>query len=162
MNRWLPVALLLSIPLTTGCFRGAVALGTGMLVGAAIVANEDRPREEVVVYQSAPPVYVVTQPARVAPPPPQPPPAVPFDPTAARESLENVDLGACRAAGAPLGYGHARVTFRPDGTVSHVAIDSPAGLSDPAVRCIGAALGTATAPVFDGAPAAVPVPFYVR
>jgi hypothetical protein len=162
MNRWIPVALLLAVPLTTGCFRGAAALGTGMLVGAAIVASQEPPREEVVVYQNAPPVYVVTQPARVAPPPPPPAPPVPFDAAAAKESLENVDLGACRAAGAPLGYGHARVTFQPDGTVSHVAIDSPSGLSDSAVRCLGAALGTATAPRFEGVPAALPAPFYVK
>jgi hypothetical protein len=164
MNRWIPVALLLAVPFTSGCFRGAAALGAGMLVGAAIVAESDRerPREEVVVYENAPPVYVVTQPARVAPPPPPPAPPVPFDPAAAKESLEGVDLGACRASGAPLGYGHARVTFQPDGTVTHVAIDSPSGLSDSAVRCLGAALGTATAPPFEGAPAAVPAPFYVK
>ncbi len=167
MNRWLPFALLVvTLPVTAGCGRGALALGTGMLVGAAIVASQEPPREreEVVVYQNAPPVYVVSQPQRPAAPPPPPAPAPPpaFDAAAARAALDAIELGSCHAEGAPLGYGHARVTFSPDGTVRHVAIDSPSGLNDAAVRCIGAALGTATVPPFAGPAAAVPTPFYVR
>jgi hypothetical protein len=165
MNRWLPFAVLLvTLPATSGCGRGALALGTGMLVGAAIVASQEPPREEVVVYQNAPPVYVVSAPPRPAPPPPPPAPApVPaFNAAAARASLDGIELGACREQGAPVGYGHARVTFAPDGSVSHVAIDSPDGLSGQAVKCIGAALGTATVPPFSGPASAVPTPFYVR
>jgi len=163
MNRWLPVTLLIiTLPATVGCGRGALALGTGMLVGAAIVASQEPPREEVVVYQNAPPVYVVTQPRPAPAPPPPPAPPAAFDAAAARAALDGLDLGTCRAQGAPLGYGHARVTFTPDGAVSHVAIDSPSGLSDSAVRCIGAALGTARVPPFGGPAAAVPAPFYVR
>jgi hypothetical protein len=166
MNRWLPFALLVvTLPATAGCGRGALALGTGMLVGAAIVASQEPPREEVVVYQNAPPVYVVTQPRPApAPPPPAPAPAPPaaFDAAAARAALDDTDLGSCKAEGAPLGYGHARVTFAPDGGVSHVAIESPSGLSGSAVRCIGAALGTATVPPFGGPASAVPTPFWVR
>jgi hypothetical protein len=164
MNRWLPFALLVvTLPATAGCGRGALALGTGMLVGAAIVASQEPPREEVVVYQNAPPVYVVAQP-RPAPPPPPPAPTPPaaFDAAAARAALDGIDLGACQAEGAPLGYGHARVTFAPDGSVSRVAIESPSGLSSSAVRCIGAALGTATVPPFGGPASAIPTPFYVR
>jgi hypothetical protein len=164
MNRWLPFALLVvTLPATAGCGRGALALGTGMLVGAAIVASQEPPREEVVVYQNAPPVYVVSQP-RPAPPPPPPAPAPPaaFDAAAARAALDGIELGPCHDQGAPLGYGHARVTFAPDGTVRHVAIDSPSGMSDAAVRCIGATLGTATVPPFGGPAAAIPAPFYVR
>jgi hypothetical protein len=134
-----------------------------MLVGAAIVASQEPPpREEVVVYQNAPPVYVVAPQPRVAPPPPAPAPLPAFDAAAARAALDAIELGTCRADGAPLGYGHARVTFEPDGTVGHVAIDSPSGLSDAAVKCIGAVLGTATVPPFAGPAAAVPAPFYVR
>jgi hypothetical protein len=164
MNRWLPFALLVvTLPATTGCGRGALALGTGMIVGAAIVASQEPPREEVVVYQNAPPVYVVSQP-RPAPPPPPPaqvPPAA-FNAAAARAAFDSIDLGECKAEGAPLGYGHARVTFAPDGNATHVAIESPSGLSSSAVKCIGAALGTATVPPFDGPASAVPTPFYVR
>ena len=99
--------------------RGALALGTGMLVGAAIVASQEPPREEVVVYQNGPPVYVVSSPARPGPPPPPPAPAplAGFNAAAARASLDGIELGACREQGAPLGYGHARVTFNPDGSV---------------------------------------------
>jgi hypothetical protein len=154
--------LVVSVPFAAGCGRGALALGTGMLVGAAIVASQEPPREEVVVYQNAPPVYVVAPPPRVAPPPPAPAPPPAFDAPAARASLDSIELGTCRAQGAPLGYGHARVTFEPDGTVGRVAIDSPTGLSDAAVKCIGAALGAATVPRFSGPAAAVPAPFYVR
>jgi hypothetical protein len=73
-----------------------------------------------------------------------------------------LNLDACRASGAPVGYGHARVTFTGDGAVSRVAIDSPPGFTPAAVTCIGNALGTATAPRFEGAPASVPTPFYVQ
>jgi hypothetical protein len=162
----LVLLVLLALPAVTGCGRTYV-LGAGVLAGAAIVSAQERPREEVVVVQDAPLVYVVTPPVAPppAPPPPSPPsrkPAVLFDTAAARQALEGIDLGACRASGAPRGYGHARVTFGPDGAVLRVSIDSPAGLSGSAVECIGGSLGTASVPPFDGGAVSVPTGFYIR
>ncbi len=130
------------------------------------MAEHDRHHEEeVVVVESPPPpppVYVVQAPPRAAPPEPTPPPPPAFSPSAARASLEAVNLGTCRDGGAPLGYGHARVTFAPDGTVSRVTVDSPAGLNAAAVACIGGALGQASVPPFSGPAEEMPTPFYVR
>jgi hypothetical protein len=76
--------------------------------------------------------------------------APPFDAAKARTALSSVDLSACRAAGAPRGYGHATATFNPAGNISKVVLDSPSNLPAGAVQCIGNALGTATVPVFRG------------
>lgn len=76
--------------------------------------------------------------------------APPFDAAKARTTLASVDLSACRAAGAPRGYGHATATFNPAGNISKVVLDTPSNLSASAVQCIGNALGTVTVPVFRG------------
>lgn len=133
-----------------------------------VVVSEARARRgplNVVQIEYAENVYVGNAPAEAAPPPP-PPPAPPpsprdavpiddgrrpFDPQAARAALSRIDVSPCAdEAGAPRGYGHAKVTFNPDGSVSKVVIDEPKGLSDAAVECIGNRLGTATVPAFEG------------
>ncbi len=140
-----PIALALTlflVPVLAGCGRGALALGAGVLLGAALASTHEPPRQEVrevIVVQGAPP-----PPAPVPAPSPEAPAApVAFDTESAREVLRAVDLGACRASGAPVGYGHARVTFGGDGAPSRVTIDAPPSLSPTAVQCIGAALGSA-------------------
>jgi hypothetical protein len=74
----------------------------------------------------------------------------PFDAAVAHEAIAPVDVSSCEAKGAPVGYGHARVTFRPSGIVSRVAIDAPIGMSQEAVACLGDRLGRATVPNFQG------------
>jgi hypothetical protein len=86
----------------------------------------------------------------------------PFDSAAALVALHGIDLSSCAARGASPSYGHARVTFDPTGRPSTVRIDSPAGLSDDAVACIGDALGGASAPPFDGAPITVGATYLVK
>jgi hypothetical protein len=98
-------------------------------------------------------VYVRARPA-------QPPPVVqrsvenpdspPFDATTARGLLSSVDVSACRDAGQPETYGHAKVTFDPDGHITKVVVDEPRGLSPATVSCVGSRLGMVTVPVFRG------------
>ena len=86
----------------------------------------------------------------------------PFDPHAARRSLDAIDVGSCVAAGATRGFGHAKVTMNPDGRISKVVIDEPAGLSAEAAKCIGDRIGTATTPPFKGSFVTVGTTFHVR
>jgi hypothetical protein len=172
MLRSLPrVALLASLlAVGNGCYAGTVRhrghhhhgggdgalLAVGLIAGAAIVAASTEHHH----HRRAEPVYV-REVVYVNGPPPAPLPASPrdrataelpagFDAQAARAALSRVDLSACRDAGAPRGYGHAKVTFNPDGRASKVVVDTPAGLSAPAVKCIGDRLGTVTVSEYDG------------
>lgn len=114
-------------------------------------------------YESGgPPVIEVARPAPpvvVLPPPPPPPPPSPrtFDANAARGSLHRTDLGSCGSHA----EGHARVTFMPSGEISAVVIDSPQGLTDHEVACIGSKLGAARVPAFDGEPVTAGTTFVV-
>ncbi len=85
-----------------------------------------------------------------------------FDPQAARAAVSRVDVSACRAAGAPAGWGHAKVTFNPDGTASKVVLDEPSGLSASAVQCIGSRVGAVTLPRFKGSLVTMGTTFHVR
>jgi hypothetical protein len=135
---------------TNGCYgrhhhrSGDVALA--FVAGAAVVAAAEshapppEPRVEV-IYVNAP----------SGPPPPSLPASTrdrvahederpAFDAKGARVALSNVDLTPCRAAGAPRGYGHAKVTF----------IDTPEGLAETAIQCVGNRLGSVTVPEYNG------------
>lgn len=175
MFRPLSRALLLSsvLVLGSGCYAGTyrhhghyhhhggggsgvvAAAAVGLLAGAAIAsaATEHHHHREEPVYVRE--VVYVNGPA------PAPLPAssrdrvttdtpAGFDAKAARAELSRVDLSACRDAGAPRGYGHAKVTFNPDGRASKVVVDTPAGLSDAAVKCVGDRLGMVTVPTYEG------------
>lgn len=141
---------------TRGGGGDALALGIGILAGAAIVAASERPyREpEVVVEQRV--YYVTTGPAVVSPPSPRD--RVPaggddlpgFDPASVRATLGAVDVTSCRSKGAAPAYGHATVTVNPDGVISKVIIDEPGGLPADAVQCIGDRLGAVTTAPFRG------------
>ena len=142
------------------------ALGVGMLAGAAIAASHERPREEpVVIYNT----YYVNGPMPTTPPvQPFPKDRIPegeqlpaFDPNAARSALNGIDVSSCRASGAPRGYGHAKVVWNPDGTISKVVVDEPSGLSAEAAKCVGDRLGTATVPAFRGSLVTVGTTWYV-
>ncbi len=141
-----------------------LAMGAGVLAGAAIIAaTHHEPREErVIVYNT----YYVNGPA----PAPQPFPKdrlpareeLPsFDPSTARSALNEIDVSECRASGAPRGYGHAKVIWNPDGTISKVIVDEPSGLSAEAAKCVGDKLGTATIPSFRGSLVTVGTTWYV-
>lgn len=134
----------------------AVALGIGLLAGAALASAADRhpePEERVVVSQQ---IYYVNA---------QPVPALPastrdrvpvddtlpsFDPIGARSALAATDVASCKSPGTAEGYGHATVTFNPDGVISKVVIDEPSGMSPEAVRCVGDRLGTVKLSPFRG------------
>jgi hypothetical protein len=170
MRRWLPLLLLsLGLPLVTGC-RGAGWFVAGAVAGVAIATSEHHHHvhEHVIVYEPIP-VPPPPRPLVYVPPPAPPdrdrpadPPPPSFDASAARSALSAVDLGACKAAGAPAGYGHARVTFVETGHVAKVVVDSPAGLSPDAVQCIGNRLGTAEVSPFEGSEIAVGHTWLVR
>ncbi len=132
-----------------------------LLIGTAIVAAEHaeaRNEEHEAARDAAENVPPPAVPSLLASPrdsvaegaPPR------FDGMAARAALARVDLGPCRAsAGAPRGYGHAKVTFAPSGGVAEVLIDGPTGLGDGVVACVGGRLGQARVGPFTGAPTTV-------
>jgi hypothetical protein len=160
------LVLLLLLPLLAGCMgpmRGGRAAAFDGLLAMAILADaaQSAPPEPEVVYV---PVYPV--PERPVPPSPpaatSAPPRVLFDGGAATDSVHELDLGACVARGVPAGYGHARLTFDPDGRVTAVAVDRPAGVRADGVQCLGQLLSRASAPRFDGSPATLGVRFEVR
>ena len=132
---------------TTGCVRGGGALfGFGVLAGAAVVASQPVVVESVEIVQPPPLAFAVDP----SPRPPPPPSRQPFDAMAAKVALERLDVGSCRAQGAPRGYVHARTTFASTGAVRTVIVDAPAGLSPEAVSCLGTKIGEATVPPFEG------------
>lgn len=166
MKRFFPLALLLVL-FATGCGRGgfgAAMFATGLIIGAASHSHHHHhPRPVVVVAAPEPsptPAVIVVREAspRDTPPPPRGPS---FDTGAARNALKSADLAPCRAEGAPRTHGHAKVTFRPDGTIEKVTIDQPSGLSVPAVSCIGRELGRARVPAFEGTNVDVGTSFFV-
>src|SRR5687767_7439830 len=147
----------------------AAAVGLGVVAGAAILAasaHEERPREQpIIVYNT----YYVNGPV---PEPPVTPPSskdrIPtkdelpsFDPSVARAALNGIDVSACRESGAPRGYGHAKVVWNPDGSISKVVVDEPANLSPAAAKCVGDRLGTAAVPPFRGSLVTVGATWYV-
>lgn len=144
------------------------AAAVGLVAGAALAASTEhrepeREREPVYV-QSV--VYVNGAPPAPLPASPRDrveaaPSAASFDARQARTALAGVDLSSCRAAGAPRGYGHAKVTFNPDGSSSKVVVDTPSGLSAPAAQCIGDHLGTVTVPPFQGSLVTVGTTWFV-
>lgn len=172
----------LAAVLATGCYgkggpdafvAGAFVTGALLSVASAHAEQErerawERERDETPVY---PRIYVIHEhdgvsgmrtDAPPAPrPPPPPPPAPPFDAKAVRNALAGVELGACRAAGAPRGYGHAKATVNPSGDISKVVIDEPAGMPPTAARCIGDAIGHVTVPEFSGSFVTVGTTYFV-
>jgi hypothetical protein len=136
------------------------------LFGAALASSLHQERE--VVYEREI-VYVTTGPAEVyVPPPPSsrdsrladPPPRV--DAPAARQALAQAPVASCKERGLPAGYGHAKVTFGPDGHATKVLIDSPPNLSAEAVACVGEKLGAVGVAPFEGAPVVVGTTWYMR
>ena len=146
---------------------GAEVVFAGLLLGAAIgAAAASTPPEPEPQYYSN--VYYVYGP----PPAPLPRSArdnveqevalASFDPHAARVALNGIDVSSCREAGAPKGFGHAKVVINPDGKISKVIIDEPAGMATDAAKCVGDRLGTATVPPFKGSLVTMGTTYHVK
>lgn len=143
------------------------AIVAGIVVGAAVAQLASRPSRA-----PEPPVYTST--VYVYGPPPAPPPRLSrdaasgtdtlpaFAPQAARAALNGVDVSPCRDAGAPSGFGHAKVVWNPDGRISKVTIDAPSTLSAVAAKCVGDRLGTARVDPFRGSLVTMGTTFHVR
>lgn len=155
MRRLASLACFVLLAVTaTGCgHRRTVVFASGVFVGTTVASHHDH---EIIVYEPAP-VLISRRYERV-PPPNEPA----FDYAAARSALAAANLGACRAAGTPRGYGHASVTFSPSGNVIRIVVDAPGGLSPDAVACIGRELGTATVPPFAGRDVTVGTGWVIR
>ncbi len=134
-----------------------VAIAVIELFGAiAQVAAASEERERFVV--EAVPAGEIEPPREPAPhyaplpPRPPPPPSTyrPLDPAAPHAALAERKVVDCAPWGLPRGYGHATVTFAPDGTVSSVALDAPQGVSERAAACVRDELATAKIPPFSG------------
>lgn len=145
----------------------AVGLVAGLIVGAAIAeaassSREEDPERPYRYYSNGyyGPAPVVSRSTRdllqedVASPP--------FDAHAARAALSEIDVSPCREAGAPAGFGHAKVTFNPDGRSSKVVVDEPSGMSAAAAKCIGDRIGTATVPPFRGSLVTMGTTYHVK
>jgi len=127
------------------------------------LGSDSRPGASTVVYNT----YWVNG-APAAEPAPAPAPRLvrnedlpTFDPGAARSALNAIDVSACTASGAPRGYGHAKVVWNPDGSISKVIVDEPSGLSAEAAKCIGDRFGTATVKPFRGGMVSVGATYFV-
>jgi hypothetical protein len=151
------------------CFVAMLAALSGCYRWRAHYASQPQPQvvTQTVIVNAGP-----AGPATIVQPlPPQPSPRdraqiseklPPFDAASARAALASVDVSTCRQAGAPQGYGHARVTFNPDGAISKVIVDEPAGLTPQALQCIGDRLGSVRAQPFEGSLVTVGTVWHVR
>lgn len=179
--------VVVAVALGTGCYAGRhhhfhashhhhgsgdgalIGAAIGLAAGAAILASEAEHR-----HGREEPVYVERV-VYLNGPDQAPLPASPrdrvggdeaarpgFDAKSARAALSEVDLAPCRAAGAPRGYGHAKVTFNPDGSASKVVVDTPSGLSPEAVKCIGDRLGAVSVPEYAGSLVTVGSTWFIR
>jgi hypothetical protein len=159
----------------TGCMSGhrihghrgshALALGAGLLVGAAIAEAARANREP----EDPERPYRFYSNGYFNPPatPRSPKDLVtendglpPFDLHAARVALGEVDLAGCGEAGVH-GFGHARVTITPTGRVAKVVIDEPPGMAPAEVDCIGQRIGAAPLSSFRGSPVTMGTTVYV-
>jgi hypothetical protein len=150
--------LLLASGLALGSLSGCAGLNT-MTVGFAIASAAAAASQPVSVVYAAPPGYMLVpepeaEPDLTIPDPPQPrPPHGPqFQAATARNLLAAVSMEACAESGLPAGYGHARVTFAPEGNVSGVFVDAPASLPAAAAACVSQRLSAVVVPAFGGAP----------
>jgi hypothetical protein len=141
----------------SGCGSAARigAATVGFAVGTTMAVQ--RPEAVRIVYE-APPGYMLvpvpeSEPDLAIPDPPKPraPHGPQFQAAAARNLLDAVPLDACRDAGLPAGWGHALVTFEPDGHVSAITVDAPGGMPEDAVACVSAKLSAVRVPEFGGA-----------
>ncbi|HEY2517801.1 MAG TPA: hypothetical protein VGI39_43325 [Polyangiaceae bacterium] len=161
-----PLVIVLTAALLSGCNSFSYYRRCGCRIGSprdvcsqTPVADEER---RALAVANETPLYVEEiphQPPRVTPPDPS---HAPFDSAAAMGAIHGIDLSSCKVHGARRSYGHAHITFERTGHPSTVLIDSPAGLSEDSVACIGDALGRASAPPFDGAPITVGATYLVQ
>jgi len=136
---------------------------------AVVAAATSRPRvivvEERVDYGDGPVIVREAPPPLVAVSPPETPPAPPslpgFDPVAAHGAVESVDVSSCWAPGSAHGYGTARVTFNPSGTVELVEVVNPAQAAAVDATCVSQRYGALSLPAFSGGPVAVTGRFFV-
>lgn len=140
-----------------GCRTDAVADSLFLAYELAEEARNSPPGDHDDVLDTPDPVVVEyvpvapEAPQRYAPPAPPPPPGPrAFDLGGAEASLAAVDVDACKAEGLAPGYAHATVAFAPDGTVSAVALDLPAGTSPAARACVETAFRTPHVAPFSG------------
>jgi hypothetical protein len=161
----LPVSPVVGIVLATCTFLGCVRPYTASYVcnGYGSRYNpvvECRVRESEVQYWIGPSGTAMPRSPRDLTPTREPAPTL--DPRVLRAAVERVDLSPCRAEGVPDGFGHARLTLRPDGSVSKVHIDAPSGMTREAALCLGTELGAARVPPFSGSSITVGTTFLVR
>jgi hypothetical protein len=155
--------LLLVLSIASGCTprtAGAFLFGVALASELHHLGHEHEviyEREVVYVTAPAPPASVAPSP-RDSAAPSDPPARV--DAPGAREALAKAPVASCKDRGVPTGYGHAKVTFAPNGHATKVVIDAPANLAPEAVACVGDKLGAATVPPFDGAPVTVGTTWY--
>jgi len=161
------LGLVTVMTMTAGC--APRLLFPAVLATAVVAEAVSHPRVVVVEQLPPPPPVMLVQPmppppppSFVPPPPSSPPAARLFDQGAAHAALGAVDPSSCWPAGAVRGYGKARVTFSPDGTVKLVEITNPMPGPPPDNACISQKYGAVKVPPFDGGNVAASGTFFVR
>jgi predicted Zn finger-like uncharacterized protein len=79
----------------------------------------------------------------------------PFDRVTASRALGAVSLASCKKADGPVGPGHVKVTFQPNGTVSAADVDTPPFSGTAVGGCIAQRYRGVTIPAFTGSPLTV-------
>jgi len=149
----------------SGCGRGMMVpalFGLRVATTAALVAAASTPRVVVVEEYAPPEPFVVDEVALAAASVPAPPAAPPgFDAVAAHGAVDSVDVSSCWPAGSVHGYGTARITFSPKGTVDLVEIVNPVQGAAVDGSCLSQKYGALSLPAFSGGPVAVRAKFFV-
>ncbi len=114
----------------------------------------------VVVHDETPPTVVVAQPLPAAPGAEEAQAPRGFDPVAGRAAADAVDIASCWPAGSIHGYGSARVTFDPSGSVDSVEVASPDHSAPPDAACVVHQYATVKLPAFRAPAVTVRTTFY--
>ena len=86
----------------------------------------------------------------------------PFDRGAAAASLGAINVQSCKKADGPVGTGHVKVTFAPNGSVSSAVVDGGPFPGTPVGGCIAGKFRSAHVPAFSGAPVGVGKSFTIN
>jgi hypothetical protein len=157
----LVLGMVAAVPGCTPRMAGAFVFGMALATSIRVHAHHDHElvHEREIVYVTVPatePTYLPPRDTVETDPP------VKADIGVFRSALGDAPVASCKERGLSPGYGHAKVTFGPDGHPTKVAIDAPPNLGPEAVGCVGEKLGAVVVPPFDGAPVSVGTTWYVR
>jgi len=146
----------LALAFCAGCSPSAWTAASSFMVGYSIGQSTTQPPAQTPSHDDAPSIGVVRVPVGAPQAVDMNRPVIPaapersFDAGRAYAAIDRVDLGPCRARGLAIGYGHALMTYSPDGSVANVALELPEPSSRDATWCADQVFRTARVSPFDG------------